>query len=76
MAWLEGYKLFIIIVVEVMVYLFISKAREKATEMKCPKCQGLLVYRAGLQIIKFGVCPHCEYQIINDNKLLCANSRE
>jgi ssDNA-binding Zn-finger/Zn-ribbon topoisomerase 1 len=61
----SGYKLLIIIAAEIILYLAISKIYARKAGLKCPKCNGMLIYRSGLEVIKNRQCPHCKSIVTN-----------
>ncbi|MFH2046244.1 MAG: hypothetical protein ABIK92_13970 [Pseudomonadota bacterium] len=62
----QGYQTGIFIGTEIAVYLIITKFHEKISTLKCPKCNKILSYKYGLEVINSRQCPHCSTCIINN----------
>jgi len=62
---LPGYKTFLLIGIEIAIFLIVSKIHERTNPLKCPNCGKILAYKYGLEVINNSLCPHCKSCVIN-----------
>jgi hypothetical protein len=62
-----GYQTLLVLGVEILIYIIISKIHELSAPLKCPDCHKILAYKYGLAVLNNLQCPHCKSHIFKNH---------